>query len=126
MEGLEPPRLAATEPKSVASTNFATFACGRRAAEYISAGRAAGTGERCSVTVGGPLQYEMRIITIFVMVNDPPKSGTGVPAAPTQRAAPMRLSSRDLFCGRRELVIEHQGQEYRLKLTRNDKLILNK
>ncbi len=37
-----------------------------------------------------------------------------------------RLKSEDLFRGTHELVIEHQGQEYRPRLTRNDKLILNK
>lgn len=37
-----------------------------------------------------------------------------------------RLKSQELFRGTNELIIEHQGQEYRLRLTRNDKLILNK
>lgn len=37
-----------------------------------------------------------------------------------------RLSSADLFRTSHELIIEHRGQEYRLRLTRNDKLILNK
>ena len=37
-----------------------------------------------------------------------------------------RLRSEDLFRTSHELIIEHQGQEYRLRLTRNDKLILNK
>lgn len=37
-----------------------------------------------------------------------------------------RLRSQDLFRDGNELIIEHQGQEYRLRLTRNDKLILNK
>jgi len=37
-----------------------------------------------------------------------------------------RLRSDELLGGTRELIIEHQGQEYRLRLTRNDKLILNK
>lgn len=37
-----------------------------------------------------------------------------------------RLSSSELFARSRELIIEHQGEEYRLRLTRNDKLILNK
>ena len=41
-------------------------------------------------------------------------------------AAQPRLKSQDLFRGTHELIIEHQGQEYRLRLTRNDKLILNK
>lgn len=39
---------------------------------------------------------------------------------------PPRLRSEDLFRSSHELIIEHQGQEYRLRLTRNDKLILNK
>ena len=37
-----------------------------------------------------------------------------------------RVRSEDLFRTSHELIIEHQGQEYRLRLTRNDKLILNK
>ncbi|MGQ0501003.1 MAG: hemin uptake protein HemP [Panacagrimonas sp.] len=37
-----------------------------------------------------------------------------------------RLKSRELFRDSNELIIEHQGQEYRLRWTRNDKLILNK
>ncbi len=36
------------------------------------------------------------------------------------------LSSVDLFCGRREIAIEHGGAFYRLKITRQGKLILNK
>ena len=37
-----------------------------------------------------------------------------------------RIDSRRLLAGGRELVIDHAGQEYRLRLTRNDKLILTK
>ena len=37
-----------------------------------------------------------------------------------------RVDSRRLLAGGRELVIDHAGQEYRLRLTRNDKLILTK
>jgi hemin uptake protein HemP len=43
-------------------------------------------------------------------------------AAPSIR----RTSSRNLLEGSRELVIEHDGNEYHLRLTRNDKLILTK
>jgi hemin uptake protein HemP len=49
--------------------------------------------------------------------------------APRERAAPAprrRLKSEDLFRDGQEIIIEHRGEEYRLKLTRNDKLILNK
>jgi hemin uptake protein HemP len=37
-----------------------------------------------------------------------------------------RIESKNLLDGSRELVIEHQGAEYHLRLTRNDKLILTK
>ena len=53
----------------------------------------------------------------------PAQQGLGAASAPSPVP---RISSRELLRGRRELVIEHQGQEYRLILTRNDKLILNK
>jgi hemin uptake protein HemP len=48
----------------------------------------------------------------------------GAAVAPTSRAT--RISSGRLLAGARELVIEHAGQEYHLRLTRNDKLILTK
>lgn len=51
------------------------------------------------------------------------------PLSLPRRPGPMRLPrlrSQDLFRDSQELIIEHQGQEYRLRLTRNDKLILNK
>jgi hemin uptake protein HemP len=46
------------------------------------------------------------------------------PAAPDTQAR--RVSSQSLLQGERELVIQHQGNEYHLRLTRNDKLILTK
>ncbi|MCG6117150.1 MAG: hemin uptake protein HemP [Aquimonas sp.] len=42
------------------------------------------------------------------------------------QAAPSRIDSQTLLQGGRELRIEHAGQEYRLRLTQNDKLILTK
>jgi hemin uptake protein HemP len=47
------------------------------------------------------------------------------PAAPIA-ASTRRISSQTLLEGERELVITHQGSEYHLRLTRNDKLILTK
>ena len=38
----------------------------------------------------------------------------------------LRIPSRDLFRGERELVILHAGNEYVLRITRTDKLILTK
>jgi hemin uptake protein HemP len=37
---------------------------------------------------------------------------------------PRRISSRELLGPHGELVIEHQGREYHLRLTQNGKLIL--
>jgi len=47
------------------------------------------------------------------------------PVAPIA-ASTRRISSQTLLEGERELVITHQGSEYHLRLTRNDKLILTK
>ena len=46
-----------------------------------------------------------------------------VPAPPP--AVP-RFLSEDLFAGEREIVIHHRGQDYRLRLTSQNKLILTK
>jgi len=49
---------------------------------------------------------------------------TSIEAAPA--AAVRRISSQRLLAGERELVIQHLGSEYHLRLTRNGKLILTK
>lgn len=46
------------------------------------------------------------------------KSSTGA------ENAPRRLRSTELFEGNDQLVIEHAGREYRLRVTSNGKLIL--
>jgi hemin uptake protein HemP len=40
------------------------------------------------------------------------------------KAAPRRLLSSDLFAGAREIVIDHDGRLYQLRITQNGKLIL--
>lgn len=40
--------------------------------------------------------------------------------------SPVRLDSRELFRGGNEVLIVHKGEEYRLRITRNEKLILTK
>jgi hemin uptake protein HemP len=47
------------------------------------------------------------------------------PAAPLQ-GQPMPLESRQLLQGCSEVLIRHGGEVYRLRHTRNDKLILTK
>ncbi|MDI1279318.1 hemin uptake protein HemP [Methylobacter sp.] len=44
----------------------------------------------------------------------------------TTPALRQRLNSAELFSESREVIIEHAGEEYRLRLTRQDKLILTK
>jgi len=60
----------------------------------------------------------------------PPKPSLRRPTlaqvAPVVLAGARRVSSQSLLEGGRELVIQHQGSEYHLRLTRNDKLILTK
>jgi hemin uptake protein HemP len=50
------------------------------------------------------------------------------PPPPTRpdKAPSQTLTSAELMQGRREIVIEHQGERYRLQQTRNGKLILTK
>jgi len=48
------------------------------------------------------------------------------PSAAATATGTRHVSSHALLGGARELVIQHQGGEYHLRLTRNDKLILTK
>lgn len=41
------------------------------------------------------------------------------------RLAPRSFESTDLFAGTDEVLIQHRGREYRLRITQNGKLILN-
>jgi hemin uptake protein HemP len=52
----------------------------------------------------------------------PPDPGSSPPGAP----GPPRIRSDDLLHGQREILIEHQGEIYRLSVTRSGKLILHK
>jgi hemin uptake protein HemP len=46
--------------------------------------------------------------------------------ASSRPAKPRRLKVSDLMAGEREAVLEHGGQDYRLRITANGKLILTK
>jgi len=41
-------------------------------------------------------------------------------------ASSRRIKAEELFDDNKELIIEHHGKEYRLRITSNDKLILTK
>jgi hemin uptake protein HemP len=59
------------------------------------------------------------------VIDDPGEAPIAREASAPARAA-VRLASTELFRGRREIVIVHRGQEYRLHITKADKLILTK
>jgi hemin uptake protein HemP len=63
------------------------------------------------------------------MTNDPTASRIAATSADaskrgTERSTPRRITSRDLLAGARELLIEHDGRHYVLRVTQNGKLIL--
>ncbi len=53
------------------------------------------------------------------------KETTGANAA-AAASGTFRIDSQQLFQGQREICIEHAGQAYRLRITRQGKLILTK
>jgi hemin uptake protein HemP len=55
-----------------------------------------------------------------------PGEGAGPREGSAATHAGLRIASAELFRGRREIVIVHRGQEYRLHITKADKLILTK
>ena len=59
------------------------------------------------------------------MIDAPPTDPNSPPAA--DNAAGQRIvSSETLLAGRRELIIQHGAEQYRLRLTQSNKLILVK
>lgn len=48
------------------------------------------------------------------------------PAEASAIGALRRISAVELFAGSREVIVEHEGQYYRLRITSNGKLILTK
>jgi len=59
----------------------------------------------------------------MTMMEKPPKPEAGAVATPR---APARLSVKELLQGEREIILEHDGNDYRLRITANGKLILTK
>jgi hemin uptake protein HemP len=52
--------------------------------------------------------------------------GSAAPRRPQHQQPVRTVESAELFAGRTEIVIDHDGALYRLKITRQGKLILNK
>lgn len=52
------------------------------------------------------------------------KQDQAQPAARRGGHSPRRVTAGELFAGATELLIQHAGREYRLRITQNGKLIL--
>ena len=78
----------------------------------------------------------MQMRTIIIKADPSPEPAMNLPPLPATPAAtrdepvahdlPLAFDSRELLRGVREVLIRHAGQVYRLRHTRNDKLILVK
>ena len=55
-----------------------------------------------------------------------PEATPPVEPAKPPAASPVVVDARELFQGQREIQIEHEGVRYRLRITRRNKLILQK
>lgn len=64
--------------------------------------------------------------TLLTLSRSPQLPPVDPAADPAPASAVRRISSHRLLAGERELVIQHMGSEYHLRLTRNGKLILTK
>ena len=60
----------------------------------------------------------------MVSRDDPPTPDGNHTSTPAGR--PRRLKVSELLAGEREAILEHDGQDYRLRITANGKLILTK
>lgn len=58
------------------------------------------------------------------MIDDRDGREQGRPAGASLRNGPQRMRTRELLGRANELIIEHNGREYRLRVTSNGKLIL--
>ncbi len=66
------------------------------------------------------------VLSLTQLPHLPVRSLRRLPLVSSTSAAPRHITSQALLEGGREVVIQHQGDEYHLRLTRNDKLILTK
>lgn len=58
--------------------------------------------------------------------HDDPKEAPSASPGPVARAPLRRLKVSELLAGEREAILEHSGQDYRLRITASGKLILTK
>jgi hemin uptake protein HemP len=54
------------------------------------------------------------------------KTGAGDAQAIPSRNGPRRIATKDLLGADREIILDHEGAEYHLRITSNGRLILTK
>ncbi|GAB5444182.1 MAG: hypothetical protein Fues2KO_45310 [Fuerstiella sp.] len=59
-------------------------------------------------------------------MNQPTSAQPDPQPQPAPEVPQIRLSFTEVAKGQTEIIIEHEGQDYRLRATRNGKLLLNK
>ena len=59
-------------------------------------------------------------------MNSPQKPDESPPESHSEKESRRLIRSEELLGGAQEVLIEHEGQTYRLRLTRSGKLILHK
>ncbi|GEM_PF-171782 len=68
----------------------------------------------------------MNLMLDAAVVSDTDQAFSNYVSRPVARSSRQEVNSHDLMRGHRELTILHGDQEYRLRITQNDKLILTK
>ena len=64
---------------------------------------------------------EKKLVKTLIQSIDQPESNIK-----SNAVMPLRLKSQEIFKQQNNVVIEHEGEEYHLKLTKQNKLILTK
>jgi hemin uptake protein HemP len=74
-----------------------------------------------------PTPHRSHFATVAAVSGETPRSPSGVPSTDWMRTPLHRaISSHDLMAGERVIIIRHGKDEYRLRITASDKLILTK
>lgn len=72
------------------------------------------------------INLQLVIINIMASINLPPTPQPERSPSPEQSTRPAQISSRELLGESGILLIEHQNQQYQLRITKTGKLILTK
>lgn len=85
------------------------------------------------MAINDPLERKLLVSMIDRKTVEPPsaqspdrREKTGLSCSPRGIMPPKVIASESLFAGAKLVVIDHEGEPYRLMITKNGKLILQK